>query len=178
MVAPALDAVTMSVVADYRTIAAKPTRYGGVLMRSRTEAHAAKALDELRIPWIYEPRTYSAPGAEGYIPDFRLWPDARHPWFLEIKPPVIFSSRNADGRDLVKARDKMLTIRHTHRDAVLIMWLVDTRKATLGSLLVNVPRGRWTERDALPFLATAGRTMHRAVYSPPLWRRVLGLSRR
>lgn len=52
-------------------LAARPTTYNGVEMRSRLEARYAAWLDKNRLSWSYEPRAFA--GAAGqYLPDFQL----------------------------------------------------------------------------------------------------------
>lgn len=53
------------------TIAARPTTYSGVAMRSRTEARFAAFLDRVGIRWEYEPRAFASPHGQ-YLPDFEL----------------------------------------------------------------------------------------------------------
>lgn len=64
------------------TIAARPTTYRGIDMRSRTEARFAAFLDRVRLVWEYEPRAYAS--SEGqYLPDFEIqWV---RPLFVEVK---------------------------------------------------------------------------------------------
>lgn len=75
-------------------IPAIPTPYRGIMFRSRLEAVWAAFLDELAIPWDYEPLTVEL---DGYIPDFIL--KLHEPTLLEIKPtradvePAILKAR-------------------------------------------------------------------------------------
>jgi hypothetical protein len=66
------------------------TWYGGVLMRSRTEAAFAQWLDRWGIPWTYEPAAFG--GWHGqWLPDFRIFiklsgaAEAMEA-FVEVKP--------------------------------------------------------------------------------------------
>ena len=59
-------------------IAAKPTQYRGITMRSRLEANWAHFLDTCDIRWTYEPRRIVI-GDLVYLPDFKL--DDLHMWF-------------------------------------------------------------------------------------------------
>lgn len=58
-----------------------PTAYRGIKYRSRTEARWAVYLDELRVPYAYEPEGFDLAG-EWYLPDF--WLPTPGVW-LEIK---------------------------------------------------------------------------------------------
>lgn len=51
-------------------IQAVPTRYAGVLFRSRLEARWAVFMDEVGQEWEYEPERISLPGGGTYLPDF------------------------------------------------------------------------------------------------------------
>lgn len=57
-----------------------PTRYRGILMRSRLEARWAAFFDQLHWRWAYEPHDLC-----GYIPDFVLEFEAGHV-LVEVKP--------------------------------------------------------------------------------------------
>lgn len=73
----------------------KPTVYGGVQFRSRTEARWAIFFDCLELKWQYEPRKFRTPHG-GYVPDFYI--RARRPYWLEIKGP------EPEERDYLRAR--------------------------------------------------------------------------
>lgn len=67
-----------------RTIDAKPTKYGGRLMRSRLEAKWASFFDIVGWQWTYEPRR-----VDGWLPDFELHPQASERSILvEVKPII------------------------------------------------------------------------------------------
>jgi hypothetical protein len=57
------------------------TNYRGVTYRSRTEARWALYLDELRVPYAYEPEGFDL-GGDWYLPDF--WLPSPGVWF-EVK---------------------------------------------------------------------------------------------
>lgn len=61
-----------------------PTRYGGVLFRSRLEARYAYFFDRLEIPWEYETQGFVADGV-AYLPDFALFAALGTIW-AEVKP--------------------------------------------------------------------------------------------
>lgn len=71
-----------------------PTRYGGIVFRSRLEARWAVLFDVLGYPWEYEPEGFEAPGVGRYLPDFRVrypgrGPSERHYVWLEVKPDLL-----------------------------------------------------------------------------------------
>jgi len=86
------------------------TEYRGILMRSRLEADFARHLDDLRIPWRYEP-TIFGPVGEGYKPDFQLMRRGEH-HYVEVKPRLA---------DVGEAERRMEIIWETYPDAVLIV---------------------------------------------------------
>src|SRR6185312_6780995 len=61
-----------------------PTRFGGVMYRSRTEARWAAFFQELGAVAEYEPEGFDLPVVGRYLPDFFL-----HAWdiYVEIKGP-------------------------------------------------------------------------------------------
>ena len=61
---------------------AQPTEYGGICFRSKLEAKTAQALDNIGIPYIYEPEGFQLTNGLWYKPDFYL-PDAKQ--FIECK---------------------------------------------------------------------------------------------
>ena len=64
-------------------IAAKPTVWRGIPMRSALEARWAQHLDEIGVLWEYEPQPFFlGPKRVGYLPDFRL---TRLDAWLEVK---------------------------------------------------------------------------------------------
>ena len=81
------------------SIAALPSRFNGILFRSRLEARWAVFFDALGIQWLYEHEGFSLPErvvddtmgrtrivpARAYLPDFYL-PDLE--CWVEIKPPL------------------------------------------------------------------------------------------
>jgi hypothetical protein len=148
----------------YRMIPAVPTVYRGVRMRSRLEARSAHALDELGIPWVYEPRTFGR-----YLPDFQLWPGAPRPWFLEIKPPSVLG--DVVGTDLRATLAKMNRIRVTHPDAGLMLWISKPRNRDLGAILVDLPGVvGWTARPARAVLLTSLRVERGSKRRRSWWR--------
>jgi hypothetical protein len=70
----------------YQGLAAIPTVYQGVWMRSRLEAHWAQVFDRAGLQWSYEPlviRLRKGRGG-GYLPDF--WLPEQQTW-VEVKGP-------------------------------------------------------------------------------------------
>jgi hypothetical protein len=65
-------------------IPAIPTRYAGVLFRSRTEARWARFWDALDIRWDYEPQGFVTAAGDPYLPDFAVFPALGLLW-AEIK---------------------------------------------------------------------------------------------
>lgn len=60
-----------------------PTKYRGVVFRSRLEARWAAYFDLLGLPWQYEPKAFRLPSGT-YLPDFYL--PAPYDFFVEVKP--------------------------------------------------------------------------------------------
>lgn len=162
----------------FRRVHAIPTKYRGVPMRSRLEAHVAAVLDQTGIPWTYEPKVYWVPGIKGsgYLPDFRLWPGRPNPWFVEVKPTGIYDDRHTDPTDLRNAIEKLLRVRYAEPQATLVLWVADPRdKVNAGRLLIHVPGAAgWIERPAVTWLRTAKRTLGATYRRRPWWRRLLG----
>ena len=70
------------------TIAARPTTYLGIPMRSRLEARFAAFLDNAGFDWDYEPGAYASRVGQ-YLPDFRIRDaGARSDLYVEIKGTV------------------------------------------------------------------------------------------
>lgn len=178
---------TLSAMQAYRTVAAKPTTYRGVRMRSRTEAKAARLLDDWGIPWQYEPVTFRS-GRAGYIPDFLLWP-GKHEWWLEIKHPAIYDVKAAltsvDGDGTLKIRPghlhvalkKMLIIRkvRSNRRADLALWICDPDSDKRGTLLLSYGGSSdWQlRRHAGAWFASAGHVQRRLdEINKPWWRKI------
>lgn len=74
---------------DYYSIAAKPTRYDGVLYRSRLEARWAAFFDFMGYEFEYEPEPFTT-----WSPDFLL--QAIGGIYLEIKPQGLWSAELMD----------------------------------------------------------------------------------
>lgn len=55
-----------------KEIKAIPTRYRGILFRSRLEARWACFFDAAGLPWEYEPERFSLGGRSTYLPDFKV----------------------------------------------------------------------------------------------------------
>ncbi len=64
---------------------ARPTIYRGIPMRSRLEARAAAGMDDIEVPWLYEPRAYAGRGGQ-YLPDFEVHPGTPKRYFVEVRP--------------------------------------------------------------------------------------------
>lgn len=107
------------------SIRARPTLYRGIRMRSRLEARVAGHLDQIGIPWLYEPDCFASQDRQ-YLPDFELWPDDTKSGlpraFLEIKPASIAKDPGA----VERAKRGLLTIRDSIPDAWLCLWIVDS----------------------------------------------------
>ncbi len=88
------------------TVAAIPTTYRGVNMRSRLEAKWAAFFDAGKIPWEYEPADYP-----GWIPDFRIGKI-----LVDVKPATNFPEEVAE--KLVRAAP--VTSESAH-DALMII---------------------------------------------------------
>jgi hypothetical protein len=62
-------------------IKAVPTRYAGVLFRSRLESRYAVFMDAVGVQWEYEPERVQLPGGGTYLPDFKTADGA----YIEVK---------------------------------------------------------------------------------------------
>lgn len=62
-------------------IKAVPTRYAGILFRSRLESKWAVFMDAVGISWTYEPERFQLPGRGTYLPDFVTGDGA----YIEVK---------------------------------------------------------------------------------------------
>jgi hypothetical protein len=65
---------------DYTLIKARPTRYRGIMFRSRLEATWAAFFDQLQWPWEYEPFELN-----GWLPDFVIKGETKDV-LVEVKP--------------------------------------------------------------------------------------------
>lgn len=78
-------------------IAARPTTYKGVEMRSRLEARYAQWLDAQGLEWTYEPRCFASDDGQ-YLPDFQIDGvrvlGSVHPIFVEVKPNFDYLKRS------------------------------------------------------------------------------------
>lgn len=74
----------MAVLDEYEGI---PTDYGGIIMKSHTEACFAEMCDILCWSWVYEPFTVTCPVGV-YIPDFIISRDGERALWVEIKPTL------------------------------------------------------------------------------------------
>jgi hypothetical protein len=118
---------------------ARPTTYNGIEMRSRLEARVAAWLDDVGIPWEYEPRAFAS--AQGqYLPDFQLG-GLRDPFgreqdcFLDVKGEL------PDSGPLRELTDRMsATIGATLPSAML--FVADARMLERGLFLCAFP-GDW-----------------------------------
>jgi len=75
------------------------TEYRGIKYRSRTEARWAVYLDELRVPYTYEPEGYDL-GGDWYLPDFWL---PNPGCYLEVKGVAPTGDEIRKAEKLVKA---------------------------------------------------------------------------
>lgn len=99
------------------TIAARPTTYNGIKMRSRLEARFAAWLDNHHSDWMwrYEPRCFASQAGQ-YLPDFLILIDDKWSLYIDVKPPPSsIASSHAEFRpvldrmDIIKASDPSST---------------------------------------------------------------------
>lgn len=84
-------------------IKAIETRYAGCRFRSRLEARWAVFFDRLNIPWEYEPEGYLVgPDQVPYLPDFLIYPNTPHSFWLEIKATAPTEAEIAKARGLAE----------------------------------------------------------------------------
>ena len=84
-----------------------PTRYGGILYRSRTEARWAVFFDHLGINALYEPEGYDLGNGIWYLPDFLL-PDLD--LFVEVKGEAPEPHEIEKARRLAEGTGKLVLI--------------------------------------------------------------------
>lgn len=138
---------------------ARPTTYLGIKMRSRLEAHVAATLDELGIPWKYEPECFASRGGQ-YLPDFQLWPETAS-WYLEAKPP----SLHEDNSELLAACQRMEIIRASKPESTLVLWMYDQALESWGSLVTRAPSWEgWRDAWAKPWLRRLASVGHAAIF--------------
>jgi len=86
------------------SIIVKPTLYNGVMMRSKTEANAAKWFESFGWNWIYEP--------ESFVSDIQYTPDFYLPQIetlVEVKP-LLFLEEVERARPLVEKLKKTFVV--------------------------------------------------------------------
>lgn len=146
-------------------------RYRGERL-TRAEVLAAVGLDVIRIPWRRRPRTFLDAEVKAHTPAFQLWPDANHPWYLDVTDPT--RARSITG-ELPGHLANLRIVRHECPDALLMLWFAANR-SDWGLMLVGVPGGDWVTRNSQEFLRTAA-SVHPLSssprYRPPWWRRFL-----
>ena len=81
-----------------------PTRYEGVLFRSRLEAKWAAFFDLLDWQWQYEPIDFS-----GWIPDFALYGE-QDVVYVEVKPVTVFPGEVAAKIESSRCTDEVLIV--------------------------------------------------------------------
>lgn len=70
------------------TLAARPTTYRGIEMRSRLEATVAAHLDDWGYDWKYEPRAFADRHGQ-YLPDFVIYINGKFKLVLEVKGEMV-----------------------------------------------------------------------------------------
>lgn len=126
-------------------LAARPTAYKGIQMRSRLEARYAAWLDHWRFQWEYEPRCFASELGQ-YLPDFVIHDVAvlgseaatRQDVYVEVKPTVALFQPS----ELLRCQE---IIAATHAGAVLI--LETERNGMFMPCWGNVATGAWTYSD-------------------------------
>lgn len=97
------------------------TRYKGYRFRSRLEARTAVLLDELKIPYIYEPEGFAFDDGTAYLPDFYL---PNQDAFLECKG--VMSDKDWHKIELLaKESGKNVVIIHPDLHFTLGYWVPD-----------------------------------------------------
>ncbi len=127
-------------------LAARPTAYKGIQMRSRREARYAVWLDKWRFRWEYEPQCFAS--AEGqYLPDFVIHSvavlgsdvAARQDVYVEVKPSLLMFP----AEDLLRCQ--RIISEATNTAAVLIL---DTEQhGMFMPAWGHVAMGAWTYSD-------------------------------
>lgn len=98
-------------------IAARPTVYNGVAMRSRTEAKVAAALDAIGAEWTYETQCYASEEGQ-YLPDFRVHNAEDHDG--EIVPLLLIEVRPTIEHSIATLASDTAIVRASAPSAVLI----------------------------------------------------------
>ncbi len=109
--------------------------YRGIVMRSTLETAFARHLDELGIPWRYEP-TMFGPRGRGYVPDFELRLGDRR-CYVELKPTI---------RQAEAAKRRVRAIWKTHPDATLVIASAEECRFFVAE--AGGPWSSWCERWA------------------------------
>lgn len=98
-----------------RLIAARPTTYNGIEMRSRLEASVAQTFDSSGERWAYEPRCYASEEGQ-YLPDFEVF-GGHARCFVEVKPLIGDPCRE----QVVEQFARMAVIRSSIPDAIFVV---------------------------------------------------------
>ena len=110
------------------SIAARPTTYRGIQMRSRLEATVAAQFDRWRYDWAYEPRAYGSKAGQ-YLPDFVLFVNGRPASVVEVKGRI--------AGEAFQILDRMEIVWDSEPDVFLV--LIDA---------AAIRAGEWREVDA------------------------------
>lgn len=146
----------------------RPTVYNGVKMRSRLEAGFAMWLDEMGVPWEYEPQCFASPAGQ-YLPDFRISASVVSmpceqpiPIYVEVKPTwaaadasvmlaqqEIITATERTALFLAVAEDRgspALWTPHSDADGdmfVAWLWVYDATSSAPPALAVPIDNGPW-----------------------------------
>lgn len=121
-----------------------PSIYGGVKMRSKSEAKFAEWCDQHELKWAYEPEGFCA-GGQSYLPDFYL-PEIRT--FVEIKP-LIFIKECSKMLPIISSVEmhkfSFLVIDMHPKITPLLFW--DSIDACDSSFFMEEPRGNSAQQS-------------------------------
>lgn len=142
---------------DY-TIKAIPTKYKGILFRSRLEAKWAAMFDQLGWNWDYEPIDFN-----GWIPDFVIY--GAHLIYVEVKPVIEFPEDVAEELTDSGCEDEMLIVgqRCVFNDDLVFGWMTeydndnyDEENELQNNWWDEAVLGKWTGSKKIGFCHAVG----------------------
>jgi hypothetical protein len=110
-----MDGTNLKIDSGRSRVRSHPTRYGGVLFRSRLEARWAAFFDLAGWRWEYEPTD-----EHGWVPDFFLLPPSGDAIAVEVKP-IEWPNDMEKMEEVYKTRPDLEKVRrHTAHDRLVV----------------------------------------------------------